>query len=116
MATQISQTISARRRMLTALLVVVALAATSCANLTSGTADDEATRTDGSNDGSTDSAGDDGAEGDGTEGAEGADPAASCPDEAGVLTEVNAATYAVYGETIVNTGAGPELVHFQIGT
>ena len=98
--------------MLMVLLVVFALAATSCANLTSGTTDDEATRTDGGNDdGSTVST--DGADGDG---ADGADPAATCPDESAVLSDVNAATYAVYGETIVNTGGGPELVHFQIGT
>jgi hypothetical protein len=40
----------------------------------------------------------------------------SCPDLATSLDVANAATYAVYGEAIVNTGVEPELVHFQIGT
>lgn len=42
--------------------------------------------------------------------------ASACPDVATSLDMVNQATYAVYGETIINTGGGPELVHFQIGT
>ncbi len=41
---------------------------------------------------------------------------ADCPDLGTSIETVNAATYAVYGEAIVNSDGGPELVHFQIGT
>ncbi|MEZ5376053.1 MAG: serine protease [Acidimicrobiales bacterium] len=42
--------------------------------------------------------------------------ATDCPDLGDSIANVNAATYAVYGEAIVNGDTGPELVHFQIGT
>jgi hypothetical protein len=48
--------------------------------------------------------------------ATGGTAAGTCPDVSASLEAINAATYAVYGEAIVNVGAGPELVHFQVGT
>ena len=120
MATLRSEIGSARQRTgsrrLLPLLLALLLVASACANLTSGSGDE--TTTDGSTD-SSDTSGENGTDdgADGTEGTDGEDAAAtSCPDEATVLNDVNAATYAIYGETIVNPGGNPELVHFQIGT
>ncbi len=118
MATAIFHLVSARARAagrptLLALLLAAMLVTSSCANLTSSSGDDV---TAGGSDATDDTAG--GETGDTTDDGQPVDgqTPADCPVEAEVLDDVNAATYAVYGETIVNTGAGPELVHFQIGT
>ncbi|MDH3680186.1 MAG: trypsin-like peptidase domain-containing protein [Acidimicrobiia bacterium] len=86
--------------------MALALLAGSCANLTRSGGDTatESTPVDDTTSGDS---------GDGS----GAEPAEdNCPELASMLGDVNAATYAVYGEAIVNPGAGPELVHFQIGS
>ncbi|MEM1332789.1 MAG: trypsin-like peptidase domain-containing protein [Actinomycetota bacterium] len=43
-------------------------------------------------------------------------PARDCPPLADSLAEVNAATYAVYGEVIVSGEQGPQLVFIPVGT
>ncbi len=97
-----------------AVVLALAMLLSACANLTSsgGETSTESSAADGTAPGDTTA---DGTASDSSNGSDSTTDGA-CPDDATALAATNAATYAVYGETIVNAGAGPELAHFQIGT
>ena len=118
MATNVESAVSAprsvigRRRhhrsVVTTALLALAMVLSACANLTTGGGGETASESTVPDDPSAESAESE---------SELESPAAdACPDAATALANTNAATYAVYGEAIVNSGAGPELTHFQIGT